>query len=70
MSWKLEFKDEGKWISNALRFATEKEANDYRLDLTWRWLGAPSENRVIECDDAVNYTFDTQKGAQPIGKAA
>lgn len=46
----------GKWVNNALRFATRKEAEDYVVDLAWRWT-LVRETRVVESDDPVNYVF-------------
>jgi hypothetical protein len=37
----------GKWCSNALRFATRKEADDNVADLMMRWL-AVRETRVVD----------------------
>ena len=54
MSWKWEmFDTDGKWITNALRFATEDEAKRYGFDLGLRWLGMPDPARAAECDDPV-----------------
>lgn len=43
----------GKWIGNALRFATYAEAQSYVADLQWRWT-AVRQTSVVECDDPVN----------------
>ena len=54
-SWKAEViaDNSGKWCSNALRFATKQEAEDYVLDLSWRWT-LVRETRVVESDEPVN----------------
>lgn len=56
MSWKPEViaDSSGKWCSNALRFATEREALDSVLALMDRWT-LVRDARATECDDAVNY---------------
>jgi len=48
----------GKWIGNALRFATKAEAEAYVQDLMWRWT-AVRDTRVVESADPVNYTLST-----------
>ena len=49
MSYKPEVMVAGetKWCGNALRFATEKEAQDYVFDLAMRWT-AVGDTRVVE----------------------
>jgi hypothetical protein len=57
MSWKPEVQTAGDgeaWTGNALRFATEAEANSYVVDLACRWT-AVADVRVVECKDPVNY---------------
>ena len=44
----------GKWCGNSLVFATETEAENYVLDLSFRWT-LVRETRVVRCDDLVNY---------------
>ena len=44
----------GKFTGNALRFATEVEAEIWVNDLANRWF-AVRETRVVESDDPVNY---------------
>jgi hypothetical protein len=44
--------------SNALRFATEAEAQNYLHELTGRWYGAPQPRAVAESDDPVNSVAD------------
>lgn len=44
----------GKFVGNALRFATEQEAEVYVRDLSVRWT-LVRETRVIESPDPVNY---------------
>jgi len=46
----------GKWCGNALRFATESEAQIYVKDLYARWT-AVRETRVVESDDPVTYAI-------------
>jgi len=43
----------GKWCANALRFATEIEANAYVGDLAMRWT-AVRDVRVVPSEDDVN----------------
>lgn len=45
-----------KWTDNALRFATEREAEMYVLDLFCRWT-AVTKSRVVESSDPVNYSW-------------
>ena len=56
-SWKWEMNDHGKWITNAVRFATEAEAEHYGNDLASRWTGMPTLARAARSDDAVNYVW-------------
>lgn len=44
----------GKWVSNALRFATEAEAEVYVKDLERRWF-LVTATRVVPSPDPVNY---------------
>lgn len=46
----------GIYTSNALRFATEAEAQVYVRDLAMRWTAVRSY-RVTACDDPVNYAI-------------
>jgi len=48
---------ETKWATNALRFATEEEAELAGRELAGRWF-AVSEWRAAESDEEVNYMFD------------
>lgn len=43
----------GQWVTNALRFATRDEAEDYAKDLYSRWT-AVREYRVVPSSDPVN----------------
>ncbi len=54
MSFKAEViaDSSGKWCSNALRFATRAQAEDYGRSLRARWM-AVREMRVTECDEPV-----------------
>jgi hypothetical protein len=44
----------GEWTGNAVRFATEAEAERYASDLMSRWF-AVRDKRVVASDDPVNY---------------
>lgn len=70
MSWKNEViaDSSGQWVTNALRFATEREARDYGANLYSRWT-AVREYRATECDDPVNYTADESGNATPLPEA-
>ena len=48
--------DSSGWTGNALRFATEKEAEIYVRDLSMRWF-AVRETRVVPSTDPVNYAM-------------
>ena len=59
MSYKPEVQTAGdgdSWSSNAARFATAQEAQDYVYNLMFRWT-AVSNTRVSESPDAVNATW-------------
>ena len=58
MSYKLGVKTPGdvEFISNALCFETEKEAEDYGRDLFSRWT-AVKETKVSLSDEPVNHRF-------------
>jgi hypothetical protein len=49
----------GQWVSNALRFATEAEAQGYIKHLAWRWTMV-RDTRVVECDDPVGYEWNVE----------
>lgn len=51
----------GKWCGNALRFATEAEAQKQVLDLWMRWTLVRS-TRVVPSDDPPNYRWDDTFG--------
>jgi hypothetical protein len=55
MSWKPEViaDSSGKFVGNALRFATKEEAEKNVAHLKDRWI-LVRETRVIEVDDPVN----------------
>jgi hypothetical protein len=57
MSWKAEMKCSGEWSSNALRFATQAEAEASGKELMSRWF-VPTGSRGTESTDPVNYLFD------------
>ena len=46
----------GKFVGNALRFATREEAEANVRDLFRRWM-LVRETRVVESDDPVNYAW-------------
>ncbi len=58
MSYKPEViaDDTGTWSGNALRFATEKEAQTYVADLAMRWT-LVRDTRVVRSDEPVNYAI-------------
>lgn len=43
----------GQWCGNALRFATEQEAQHYVNDLMMRWLSV-RDTRIVPSEDDVN----------------
>ena len=55
-SFKAEVTDGSSYASNALRFATREEAEQYADDLMSRWMGA-RDSRVVESDDPVANAF-------------
>lgn len=46
----------GKWVGNALRFATREEAEANVANLADRWM-AVRETRVVESADPPNYCW-------------
>ena len=62
MSWAPEViaDSTGKFVGNALRFATKKEAEDNVHDLFMRWT-LVRETRVVESTDPVNYCYKNGK---------
>lgn len=66
VSWKPEViaDNSGKWVGNALRFATREEAEANVRALEMRWY-AVRETRVVESEDAVNYKW-TDNGLEAI----
>lgn len=54
MSWKAEViaDNSGSWCANALRFATQAQAEAYAKDLMRRW-SLVRRWRVVESEDAV-----------------
>jgi hypothetical protein len=54
----------GKWVGNALRFATKEEAEKNVQNLMGRWF-AVRETRVVESADPVNYRW-TDKGLEAV----
>jgi hypothetical protein len=59
MSYKpmVQTANDPKFYANALRFATEQEAESYALDLLCRWT-ATTDYRVDESDDPVTHKWD------------
>ena len=58
MSWKGEVivDSSGKWVANACRFATWREATLYVNDLALRWTSV-RQVRAVESDEPVNCSF-------------
>lgn len=56
-SFKIEVLVDGKWSSNALRFATKKEAEASVSELMSRWY-VPMDGRAAESEDPVSHYFD------------
>jgi hypothetical protein len=63
MAFKYGMIVEGKTSFNAVVLATREEADDAARELSLRWF-VPTGWEVVETDDAVNYTFDWEKGLQ------
>lgn len=55
-SYKPEVLVDGKWSTNALRFATAEEAFGSMMALRMRWW-VPTDGRATESEDPVNYRF-------------
>ena len=49
--------DSGQWTGNALRFATEEEAEQWVQDLSMRWI-LVRDTRVVASNDPVNYQIE------------
>lgn len=56
-SWKTEVCVDGNWATNALRFATQDEAEKAGRELLSRWW-VPTDSRAAVSSDPVNYRFD------------
>ncbi len=58
MSWKPEViaDSSGKWVGNALRFATKAEAEANVRDLELRWFSV-RKTRVVESEDPVSHAY-------------
>lgn len=58
MSWKPEVQADATttWYSNALRFSTKQEAEEYVTDLAMRWTLVRG-TRVVESTDAVTHAY-------------
>lgn len=56
-SFKCEFLCQGSWSSNAMRFATQHEADLAGGELMSRWY-VPTDRRVVETSDPVNARFN------------
>jgi hypothetical protein len=70
MSWKAEVTtpgDGGRYNSNALRFATKQEAEDYAFDLAYRWT-AVMDWRAAESDDPVTHVWIRDQGLAKVGE--
>lgn len=61
-SWKMEVKADtsGQFCGNALRFATQIEAEQYAQDLKSRWTLVTAW-RVLQSEEPVNYAFSGGK---------
>ena len=66
MAYKYGMIVEGKTSFNAVVLATHDEADDAARELMSRWFAPITGWKVVESDDAVNYTFDRDKGLQSI----
>lgn len=64
-SWAPEVLVDNKWSGNAMRFATQKEADKWGQDLLMRWL-VPIDNRSVESDDPVNYVIHEDNTVEAI----
>ena len=66
VSWAAEViaDDSGKFCGNALRFATYEEAEQYALDLSWRWTLVVA-HRVVRSQDPVNRRWEDGKLVAP-----
>jgi hypothetical protein len=58
-SYKVEVLVDGKWATNAVRFATEVEAQAAGQELLSRWF-VPVDSRAALATEPVNYRFDFQ----------
>jgi hypothetical protein len=61
MSYRPMFLVGREWAGNALRFATYAEAEASARELMGRWY-MPSDYRVDEVSEDVNYAFDAERG--------
>lgn len=71
-SWKAEVQADssGTWSGNALRFATENEAENYARDLYSRWT-AVRQYRVVESDGRPTHQWDGDRAVPiPAGGAS
>lgn len=69
MSYKYEVCTKGSWGGNAVRFATEKEADAAGHELLSRWW-VPDSHRVVESEDPVTNVFNFTTGRpEPLPKA-
>ena len=61
MSYKCEVQTGGSdaWTSNALRFKTQKEAQEYGIDLAMRWT-AVSGIRAKRSKNSITHTWDAR----------
>lgn len=64
MSFKPEVFVDGGWNSNALRFATKEEAEEFAKDLFHRWT-LTRDYRAAESEDPVNYKYADGKLLDP-----
>lgn len=65
MSYAPEVLVDGKWAGNALRFATEEEADRWAHDLLLRWF-VPVDARAVPSNDPVNYELQPDGSAKAV----
>jgi hypothetical protein len=59
MNYKVGIKtlQDAGWVFNGLVFETEKEANDYRIELFTRWTSL-IDSRIFETDEPANVRLE------------
>lgn len=63
MSYRVAIKtrDDVEWVHNGIRFVTQDEADDYRIDIRWRWR-AITEWEVQEAQEPATHEWVTRVG--------